>query len=116
MLLTITDKNNYHMKKNTIRDGGSTAQETAYTFDTVDMVYTVDTVQFTLLKLLYTAKRTACMPLYILLGNIRTLLDVTEERGAKCVSGWMEWSGYPLDCYDYQSTCGAKNAIYGEGE
>ena len=41
------------------------------------------------------------MPLYILLGNIRTLLDVTEERGAKCVSGWMEWIGYPLDCYDY---------------
>ena len=26
------------------------------------------------------------------------------------LSGWMdgvEWSGYPLDCYDYQSTCGA---------
>ena len=28
--------------------------------------------------------------------------------GAKCLSGWMEWSGYPLDCSDYQSTCGAK--------
>ena len=49
------------------------------------------------------------MPLYILLLNIRTLLDVTEEREAKCVSGWMEWSGYPLDCYDYWSTCGANN-------
>ena len=29
------------------------------------------------------------------------------------MSDWMdgvdgvEWSGYPLDCYDYQSTCGA---------
>ena len=23
--------------------------------------------------------------------------------------GWMEWSGYPLDCYDYQSTCGDKD-------
>ena len=24
------------------------------------------------------------------------------------MSEWMgEWSGYPLDCYDYQSTCGA---------
>ena len=24
----------------------------------------------------------------------------------------MEWSGYPLDCYDYQSTCGAnKSAV-----
>ena len=22
-----------------------------------------------------------------------------------------EWSGYPLDCYDYKSTCGAKNAM-----
>ena len=21
----------------------------------------------------------------------------------------MEWTGYALDCYDYQSTCGAKN-------
>ena len=30
---------------------------------------------------------------------------------AKCwMDGWMEWmDGYPLDCYDYQSTCGAKN-------
>ena len=36
------------------------------------------------------------MPLYILLRNIRTLLDVTEERGAKCVS----W-GTPLS----QKTC-----------
>ena len=28
--------------------------------------------------------------------------------GAKCRSGW--WvSGYPLDCYDYKSTRGAKN-------
>ena len=23
----------------------------------------------------------------------------------------MEWSGYHLDCYDYKSTCGAKNAM-----
>ena len=22
-----------------------------------------------------------------------------------------EWSGYPLDCYDYKSTCGAKKAL-----
>ena len=27
---------------------------------------------------------------------------------SKMWTGWMgEWSGYPLDCYDYQSTCGA---------
>ena len=34
--------------------------------------------------------------------------------GAKCLSGWMgEWSGwYPLDCYDYKSTCGAKNCVH----
>ena len=33
---------------------------------------------------------------------------------AKCLSGWMDgWmDGYPLDCYDYQSTCGAKNDKY----
>ena len=43
MLLTITDKNNYHMKKNTIRDGGSTALYTAYTVYTVDTIYTIQT-------------------------------------------------------------------------
>ena len=32
--------------------------------------------------------------------------------GAKCwsgVDGWMD--GYPLDCYDYESTCGANNEV-----
>ena len=29
--------------------------------------------------------------------------------GAKCLTGWSGWSGYPLDCYDYKSTCGAKD-------
>ena len=29
---------------------------------------------------------------------------------AKCWMDGVEWmDGYPLDCYDYQSTCGAKN-------
>ena len=28
---------------------------------------------------------------------------------AKCRSGWSGVDGYPLDCYDYQSTYGAKN-------
>ena len=32
--------------------------------------------------------------------------------GTKGVTGWVddgvEWSGYPLDCYDYFCTCGAK--------
>ena len=22
------------------------------------------------------------------------------------------WTGYPLDCYDYKSTCGAKNGNF----
>ena len=26
-------------------------------------------------------------------------------------TGWVMGDGYPLDCYDYQSTCGAKNEI-----
>ena len=30
--------------------------------------------------------------------------------GAKCLTGWSGVDGYPLDCYDYQSTCGAKNS------
>ena len=25
------------------------------------------------------------------------------------VGEWIEWSGYPLDCYDQYTTCGAKN-------
>ena len=28
--------------------------------------------------------------------------------GAKCLTGWNGWTGYPLDCYDYKSTCRAK--------
>ena len=38
------------------------------------------------------------------------------------MSDWMdgvdgvEWSGYPLDCYDYQSTCGANNVDAKEEE
>ena len=32
------------MCRNTIRDGGSTALNTAYTLDTVEMVYTADLV------------------------------------------------------------------------
>ena len=29
--------------------------------------------------------------------------------GAKCLSGWV--TGYPLDCYDYLSTCGANKIL-----
>ena len=28
------------------------------------------------------------------------------------MSEWSGWSGYPLDCYDYQSTCGAKKGTF----
>ena len=56
---------------------------------------------FIQLKLLYTAKTLA-------IGTI-ALLGWTDELLSKTCywSGWV--SGYPLDCYDYQSTCGATN-------
>ena len=31
-----------------------------------------------------------------------------SEQNVEWVTGWMD--GYPLDCYDYYSTCGAKNS------
>ena len=34
---------------------------------------------FTLLKLLYTAQTVACMPIYILLGKVRTLWETGNE-------------------------------------
>ena len=35
------------------------------------------------------------------------------ELLSKMLDGWMgEWSGYPIDCYDYWSTCGAKSIAY----
>ena len=49
---------------------------------TVDMVYSVDTVCFVLLKLLYTAKTLACMP-SILLGKVRTVLKLEVELLSK---------------------------------
>ena len=53
-------------------------------------------------------------PLYILLDGYDTIgigYIALWGFGAKCRSGWMGdgWSRYPLDSYDYQSTCGAKN-------
>ena len=55
------DMNKAH-NKNTIRDGGTIALDTAYTVYTVKAVFTVYPIQ------------TALHCLYILLGNIRTLL------------------------------------------
>ena len=35
------------------------------------------------------------------------LISVKIHKYINCRDGW--WSGYPLDCYDYYSTCGANN-------
>ena len=47
----------------------------------------------------------------MLLGNVRTLLNqalwASEQKVE--VDGWSGWSGYPLNCCDYQSTFGAFN-------
>ena len=62
------------MKKNTIRDGGSTALYAAYTvdtFDTVDMVYTVYTVYT-----IQTALHCFNSSIYALvIGKVKTLLE-----------------------------------------
>ena len=42
----------------------------------VDMVYTVDTVY----TVIYTAETVACMPMYILLEKVRTLLEAVDEQ------------------------------------
>ena len=64
------------VRKNTIRDGGSTALFAAYTVDNVDtvyIVYTVDMVNtlvvtidivYTVCCILYTVCMYACMPIY----------------------------------------------------
>ena len=76
------------MQKNTIRDGISTA---------LDAVYTVDTV-YTALHCLNNSIHAYC--LYILLEKVRTLWTGVDR------------SGYPLDCYNYESTCDAKSIIF----
>ena len=76
------------MQKNTIRDGISTALDAAYTVDTV----------YTALHCLNNSIHAYC--LYILLGKVQTLWTGVDR------------SGYPLDCYNYESTCGAKSIIF----
>ena len=59
---------------------------------------------FTLFKLPYTAKTLASMLIYCY--KVRTLLDAGSLGFWAKLSLWMGgW--YPLDCYDYWSTCGA---------
>ena len=76
------------MQKNTIRDGISTALDAAYTVDTV----------YTALHCLNNSIHAYC--LHILLGKVWTLWTGVDR------------SGYPLDCYNYESTCGAKSIIF----
>ena len=52
--------------------------------------------------------------IYILLGKVRTLLEWADGLPSKKLDGWLgewSWSGYPIDCLDYQSTCGANLAL-----
>ena len=45
---------------------------------------------FTLFKLLYTALNVACMPIYILLEKVKTLLEWADELLSKMLDG-LEW-------------------------
>ena len=48
----------------------------------------------------------------ILLGKVRTALKLEVGLLSKMLDERMgEWSGYPLDCYDYYSTCGANKQL-----
>ena len=76
--------------KNTIRDGDSTA---LYMFFTVYTVYIIQTA------LHYFSKMYA-----INIVKVRTLLYLGSMGfRAKCWTVWtgLDWSGYPLNCYDY---------------
>ena len=44
---------------------------------------------FTLFKLLYTAQTVACLPIYILLGKVRTLLEEAEGLLSKMLD-WVD--------------------------
>ena len=59
-------------------------------------------ILFILLKLLYTAQTVGCMPIYVvMLGEVRMLLEWTDELLSKKWSdGLGDWMD-PLDCYDY---------------
>ena len=52
------------------------------------------------------------MSIYIVGKGYNAILEPTNEQlSKKCDwSGWMD--GYPLDCYDYKSTCRAKNGKF----
>ena len=68
---------------------------------TVDTAYTVYTIET---ALHYTPKILACMSIYI----VREGLDPYQNRLGRDeqnvgVDG-LDWSVYPLDCYDYSST------------
>ena len=56
--------------------------------DTVDTVDTIDTVD--IVYTIQTALTIACMPIYILLGKVRTLLEWADALLSKM---W-EWTGW----------------------
>ena len=83
--------------KNTVRDE----------LRVLTCVYTVYIIAiillFILFKLLFTAETVACMPncLYILLKNVRMLLEWADALLSKKWE-WVTSDGwYRLDCYDY---------------
>ena len=43
-------------------------------------------------------------------ANTKNTIKAGGSTAICKMSEWTEWmDGYPLDCYDYQSTCGAKD-------
>ena len=70
--------NTVFIDKNTIRYGGSTALH--YTLLTLVTL-------FILFKLLYTAQTVTCVPVYILLGKVRTLLEWADDEPLRKMFG-----------------------------
>ena len=73
-----TEDNNL-IKKNTRRDGGSTA---LYTVDTVFTVYNIQTA-------LHCLNTVACMPIYIMIGNAIGIGWWASEQNVGQVTGWV---------------------------
>ena len=88
--------------KNTIRDGGSTTLCTAFTVYTVFTIYTVFTVYtvvtvYTIFTVNTIQTALYCLPVYIIFGKDRTLLEWADALLSKMLGdgldGWSGWSG-----------------------
>ena len=55
------------------------------------LVHCLEFTLFILIKQLYTALTVACMPKYILLRKIGTLLDLADEPRSKMLGEWSGW-------------------------